>query len=177
MGLCNSKQSVSPDIFAVDISNVARHNYEGVYRYARFSNIYDGDTADIYFINHLGDVSQNLASEKNENIIRAPFRFYGYDSAEMKPLKSLADRDNHIKAAKADKEYLTTLLSDKYYVVKFAANEKYGRMMGIVWQVTDVSISENNLSTHHELTDQNQINLMMINSGHGKPYFGGKKEN
>jgi len=169
MGNCNLFQKMStpinselPSIFSADITNIHRHSYEGHYKYAVFDHIYDGDTADVFFMD-------------GEKIIREPFRFYGYDSAEIKPLRSEHDRDAIINQARADKDFLSSLLRGSRLIVHFAANEKYGRMMGKVWKVTDVSVPEIQLSQHPELIDDNQINLIMIKSGHGNSYFGGKK--
>jgi hypothetical protein len=152
-----------PKIFLSDLSNVPRLTYEGQYKYCIFNHIYDGDTADIFFYD-------------NNRIIRAPFRFYGYDSAEMKPLKSAPNRQNIIAQAQQDKEYLSSLILNKQLVVQLMHNEKYGRMMGIAWIVIDTSVPEDELSKHPELIDANCVNKQMINSGHGKIYFGGKKE-
>lgn len=151
-----------PPIFITDITNIPRHSYNGEYKYVVFDHIYDGDTADIYFYD-------------NDNIIRNPFRFYGYDSAEIKPLLNTPNRELVIKQAQDDREFLRTILRNNYLVAKFMPNEKYGRMMGQIWRVLDVSLPEKELSKHPELIDNNQINLLMINSKHGKPYFGGKK--
>jgi endonuclease YncB( thermonuclease family) len=163
MGGCiSTKKTKVPLIFTINKSNINRYSFDGQYKYASFDNIYDGDTADIYFI-------------ENDKVIRSAFRFYGYDSAELKPLRADPNRNYIIRQAILDKEFLISQLNNKYFVVQFMKNEKYGRMMGKVWKVTDASIDENKLSTHPELTDGNQINLIMIKNGHGKPYFGGKK--
>jgi hypothetical protein len=55
-------------------------------------------------------------------------------------------------------------------------NEKYGRMMGEIWKVGTDNVLEENLSMHPDLTETNNITNIMINSGHGKPYYGGSKE-
>lgn len=152
-----------PNIFSTDISKVDRYTYADQYKYARFDNIYDGDTADIYFLD-------------NQKIIRSQFRFYGYDSAEMKPLKKLENRKDIVLQAINDKEYLTSLIINRKCVVKFMKNEKYGRMMGIVWKINNDNIPEDMLSTHPELIESNNICNIMINSGHGNIYYGGSKE-
>ena len=165
MGNCLKKPKVIelPKIYTADISKVKRHTYAGNYKYCTFNHIYDGDTADIYFYHE-------------NRIIRNSFRFYGFDSAEMKPLLKEPNRELIIIKAKEDKEYLKHLLNDKYLVVYLMKNEKYGRLMGNVWRVNDILIPEDKLETHPELIDENKIDTLMINSNHGKPYFGGKKE-
>lgn len=159
--LCFSSVSI-PKIFTTDISKVERFTYSGQYKYCVFDHIYDGDTADIYFID-------------KSTIVRAPFRFYGYDSAEIKPLKSEANRDNIIREAKQDREYLSSLIRGKYLIVEFMENEKYGRMMGNVYKCSDISVPEHLLSTHPEITENNCVNKIMIKDNHGKIYYGGRK--
>lgn len=159
--ICNTNKNRLPIIFTTNLSNIKRYSHAGKYRYCKFDQIYDGDTADIYFYD-------------NSTIIRFAFRFYGYDSAEMKPLKSDPNREQIKKAAKEDKLALENLLKDKYLVVHFMENEKYGRMMGNVWIVNDTNISEDQLENHPDLIDDNCINKIMLR-GHGKVYYGGKK--
>ncbi len=159
----DNNQILKPSIFSLDISNISRHSYAGQYKYCRISNIYDGDTADIYFYDEV-------------NVMRFPFRFYGYDSAEIKPLRILSNRNEIKQQAQDDKQYLTSLVENNKLVVQLMENEKYGRLMGEVWRITDDTFPENNLVCHYELTDINNISKLMIQSGHGKPYYGGKKE-
>lgn len=164
MGNCikTKKVPVLPAIFTTNISEVQRFTYNGIYKYCRFVDIYDGDTGDICFYS-------------DDRVIRSRFRFYGYDSAEMKPLKSIITRDSIIAKAHEDKKYLEGLLQDKYLVVQFKENEKYGRMMGNVWRVNNATFPENKLADHPELIDDNCINKLMIIAGHGYEYYGGKK--
>lgn len=165
MGLCQSAKVDNyqiPNIFEVDISKIERHTYSGQYKYCRLDHVYDGDTADIYFY-------------EGDKIIRHPFRFYGYDSAEIKPLKSIANREEVKLQSLDDKQFLTSLVQNQKLVVQFMENEKFGRMMGIIWKVSHSNIPEELLFEHPELTDTNNICNIMINTGHGKPYYGGKK--
>jgi hypothetical protein len=163
MGNCiKNNKVVVPNIFTADLSRVQRFTYNGQYKYCRFVDIYDGDTGDICFWS-------------DNRFVRAGFRFYGYDSAEMKPLKSIITRDSIIAQAHRDKRHLESLLADQYLVVQFMKNEKYGRMMGNVWRVRDVSMPDDKLAEHPELTDDNCINKLMIKAGHGYIYTGGPK--
>lgn len=149
-------------IYNIDISVINRQTYKDQYKYCRIDYIYDGDTADIFFLD-------------NNKVIRHPFRFYGYDSEEIKQLKTDEDRDIKKQKALDDKNYLTKLVHNQYLVVKFTENEKYGRMMGWIWRVKDITWPEESLANHPELIDNNCINKEMILSGHGKIYNGGKK--
>ena len=165
MGICQSVDNNDqiPSIFDANISKIERQTYAGQYKYCRLDHVYDGDTADIYFYD-------------NDKIIRHAFRFYGYDSAEMKPSKSDVHRDEIKLHAQDDKQFLTTLVQNRKLVVRFMENEKFGRMMGTVWLISNSGVPESLLAQHPELIDANNICNIMINSGHGKPYYGGKKE-
>lgn len=160
MGVC---QSTEKSIFTSDINSIKRSTYEGEYKYCRMDDVYDGDTADIYFMD-------------GGKIIRRTFRFYGYDSEEMKQPKLAPNRDRLKAAAEDDKAFLSSLVLEKKLVVHFMKPDKYGRLLGTVWKVTDVSIPENQLQNHPEAIDVNNICNIMIGTGHGKPYYGGHKE-
>lgn len=172
MGNCNKTTEKHNDIqtkmpnnsiFNVDIQSIDRFTFEGQYHYCRIDNVYDGDTADIYFL-HDGKV------------VRHAFRFYGYDSAEMKQPKNVVNRDSLKSAAQEDKKFLISLVVNQKLIVHFMKEEKYGRLMGTVWKISDTTIPEDLLVHHPELTDSNNICNIMINAGHGKPYYGGHKD-
>ena len=114
---------------------------------ARIVDIYDGDTCTIVF-NYKGD------------LIKYKARCFGYDSAEMKPLKSIKNRDEVIKSAKDAKEKFKDLTKwDTMLVfIKFGKFDKYGRILGTVYN-----------------NDKLDINEEMIKLGHGYPYDGGTK--
>jgi endonuclease YncB( thermonuclease family) len=155
--------SPTPKVFRINVDLLPRSEYTGNYYYCQLTNIYDGDTADIVF-------------EDNNKFMRFPFRFYGYDSAEMKPLKSDEKRSEKIMQAIEDKSFLQSLVNNQYLVVRFREKEKYGRLMGDVWRVKNISHPPELLSSHSELIDENCINKLMILNNHGKEYYGGKKE-
>ena len=157
---CVNNSTELPKIYTATLP-LARHSYNGVYKYCTFNDIYDGDTADINFYD-------------GDKIIKTPFRFFGYDSAEMKPLKSIINRESIIKNAHNDKHYLADLLVGPL-VVKFMENEKYGRMMGEVWKVKSTKLKEEDLAKSDELIDDNCVNKLMIAGGHGVVYYGGRK--
>jgi micrococcal nuclease len=78
-------------------------------------------------------------------------RMYGYDSPELK---------SELDAAKAleAREFLAATILDKTVLLKCGKYDKYGRVLGIVY------------------LNGVDINSTMISNGHGKPYYGGKKE-
>ena len=132
---------------------IVKENAPGLYsmngksKWCKVVDVYDGDTVNIVFV-HLGEIRHHK------------FRLFGVDSPELKPLKTLTDREAHIKSAKDSREFLQGLILNKLVWIDFSAEEKYGRLMGIIY--TD----------DERLTN---INSLMISSGHAKAYDGGKK--
>ena len=113
---------------------------------AKVVKILDGDTLDVCF-NWKGD------------IIRWRCRCFGYDSAEMKPLLSNKNRLKIINKAKSDKERFSELLKDGLITIECGHFDKYGRILVEIY-------------VHNQLKS---INKIMVEEGHGVPYFGGKK--
>ena len=114
-------------------------------------NIYDGDTCKI--------VMKFNGTYKRFNV-----RMEGYDSPEMKPLKSKKNRDKEIEAAKAAKEYLRTLVQkDGNQLVYINCNgfDKYGRLLG---------------SLYVKRWNKKSVNQEMIDKNHGYTYNGGTKK-
>lgn len=110
-------------------------------------DVYDGDTFTAVF-NFKG------------NYIMYKFRTYGYDSPEMKPLKTKPNRDEEKKKAVEAREAFKQITNWEHslvtlHMMKF---DKYGRIL--------VKVYKNNVD----------INQWMIDQGHGYPYYGGKKE-
>jgi len=122
-------------------------NLDGIQDWAKVVNVYDGDTfrAALYV----------------ENRIRKyTFRSLGYDSPEMKPLKTLPNRESHKERAIEARDYLRSLILDKIVFLRCSKNDKYGRVL------VDFYLHKN---------DKKSINMMMIENNHGVPYDGGKK--
>lgn len=136
---------------------------------AKVVSVYDGDTC-----------TCNILLPNNE-IVKYKVRLYGYDSPELKPLKSDVDRVEHIKYAKYARNKLIELTTDqtldndveylhneiqqiidknkKIITLKCHSWDKYGRLLGTILD-NDVSINE-----------------LMIQSGNGYEYYGKTKNN
>lgn len=140
------------------LEKLSKYSLKDYVCFARFTNVYDGDTAQIVFMN-----PQN-------NIVKYSFRFYGYDSPEMK---------SHSANALKAKKILVDLLDERhyYFVVKFRKNCKYGRLMGDVYR-----IPKSQVRTKYYLKEclkfmkpEYSISDYMIKHGHSVPYYGGSK--
>tara|TARA_Y100000389_G_scaffold27418_1_gene23521 strand:- start:2938 stop:3390 length:453 start_codon:yes stop_codon:yes gene_type:complete len=107
-------------------------------------HIYDGDTIHVIII-------------LNNKPCKWKVRMLGYDSPEMKPLKSKENREDEIKRAKEARDALKSLIFNKVVEIEFGEFDKYGRPLG--------TICANKIN----------INEWMIKNNHGYPYNGGTK--
>ncbi len=89
-------------------------------------------------------------------------RMYGYDSPEMKPSTTIPVEERNIIKSKAlaAKNRFEELVLNKCVYVFCLDFDKYGRLLANI-----------KLDMH----DKKTINDMMIEEGHGYPYFGGTK--
>jgi endonuclease YncB( thermonuclease family) len=122
-------------------------NFKNEVHKAKVVKCYDGDTVHCAFL-------------YNNKYQVFKIRMYGYDTAEMRPSKSMIDRDIEISKAKIAKKRLQELILNKNIYLFCKGRGKYGRILG------EIKLSKN---------DKQTVNDMMVSEGHGKPYFGGKK--
>ena len=124
---------------------------EGQTKLCKVVDIYDGDTCRVVF-NHNGCINK-------WNV-----RMNGYDSPEMRPSRSLANRDEIKKKAVESKEFLRSLVAnsaEQLVYVKCGGFDKYGRLLGELYV---------------NLEDEKSVNQQMIDNGHGYEYHGGTKK-
>lgn len=133
--------------FDEDCSGLTLFDFNDYETYVKIVDVYDGDTFTGCF-------------KYNNKLMKYKFRCLGYDSPEMKPLKSIQNRDEVIKLAKEAKEKFKELTKwDRELVfIKFGKFDKYGRILGTIYN-----------------NDKLDINQEMIKLGHGYPYDGGTK--
>jgi endonuclease YncB( thermonuclease family) len=112
---------------------------------AKVVSVYDGDTARVKF-------------RWAGRIIQYQVRMMGYDSPEMKPLKTKIGREKEIAAAKEAKKALLGQTCDGLVTIACGPFDKYGRI----------------LVTMHTEKGEN-INQWMMNNHYGVPYDGGTK--
>lgn len=130
-------------------------------------SVYDGDTITLGVPMILKTHNYKLDNKdiivemdnQNNSIINASVkvRLHGIDTPELKPLKSLLNREKHIEDAIKAKEYLSSKILNKIIYVEFLENDKYGRPL--------VKLYQNEIC----------LNDDMINKGYAKFYDGGKK--
>lgn len=122
----------------------------GQSKWCKVIDVYDGDTINIVF-------------SMGGQIVHHKMRLAGIDTPEMKPLKTTPNRDAVIENAKKAKAYLESHILDKIVWIEFCSEEKYGRLMGVIY-------------LDRQKVQSQSVNKMMIDNGHAKKYNGGKKE-
>tara|TARA_Y100000389_G_C17470594_1_gene530214 strand:+ start:6631 stop:7110 length:480 start_codon:yes stop_codon:yes gene_type:complete len=124
-------------------------NMDGVKCYGVVVNVYDGDTfkAVVYH---------------NGLMKKLTFRPVGYDTPEMKPLKSMENRDIYIEKAKEARQKFIDLCGGihSYVFLRCGKYDKYGRVL--------VHVTNRRYS-------RKTINDLMLDSGLANPYNGGTK--
>ena len=128
---------------------IKQFNMDGVKCYGVLVNVYDGDTfrAVVY---HDGRMK------------KLTFRPIGYDTPEMKPPKSMENRDAHIEKAKEARQKFIDLCGGmhSYVFLRCGKYDKYGRVL--------VHVTNRRYS-------RKTINDLMLESGLANPYNGGTK--
>jgi endonuclease YncB( thermonuclease family) len=104
-----------------------------------------------------GDTLKALMNFRNK-IDLWTIRMHGYDSPEMKPLKTKNNRDKEIEMAKQSKCALENQVLNKNVFAKIIGFDKYGRLLA------ELFINKIN------------INQWMIQNNYGYIYSGGKKK-
>ena len=90
---------------------------------------------------------------------RLSVRLNGIDTPEIKPKKTIPNRDAHITKAKEARDFLSGLVLNKSIRIKFLHNDLYGRPLVYLYQ------------------ENTCINDLMIEKGFAKKYDGGTKDN
>ena len=141
---CCCRQKKLKQFKKEDLELFSYDNYKCL---AKIVDVYDGDTFTAVF-------------NFKRNYIMYKFRTYGYDSPEMKPLKSKPNREDEKKKAIEARDAFKKITNWEHSLVtldmmKF---DKYGRIL--------VKVYKNNID----------VNQWMIDNGYGYPYYGGKKQ-
>jgi micrococcal nuclease len=150
-------------------NEIKKFNLLGIKGNFYVKSVYDGDTI-VLMIPMKIEVFSNVSKElilsipisNPENLIHnyeIRVRLFGIDTPELKPLKSIPNREEHIKKANEAKNFLSQLIENKIVTVEFKENDKYGRPLG--------SIYLNNIN----------LNNLMIEKGYAKIYSGKTKDN
>ena len=117
----------------------------GVKTLAKVVDVYDGDTF--------------KACMEHDGVMRKyTFRTLGYDAAEMRPLKSLPNREEHKELAVKARDLLREYILDKIITVECEKHDKYGRVLVHVYD-----------------REHRHVNQLMLDSGLVQTYEGGTR--
>jgi len=128
-----------------------KFSLNGLTKLCKVVSIYDGDSCRVVF-HHNGIINK-------WNI-----RMNGYDSPEMRPSKSLPNRDEIKAKAKESKNFLKSLIAhtpEQLVYLKCGSFDKYGRLLGEIYLNSE---------------DTESVNQMMVSNGYGYEYHGGTKK-
>lgn len=134
---------------SIDSDTLPYFSFENKQVVAKICNVYDGDTFSAIF--YYGELP-----------IKYRCRCLGYDSPEMKPLKSVLNRDTIIEKAKQSKNKFIELVNkhpSKLVILNCDKFDKYGRILVTIFNGVD----------------ETSVNQIMINDGFGNVYDGGTK--
>jgi endonuclease YncB( thermonuclease family) len=153
-----------------EVKKIEKQSFKNMIMLVRVDRVYDGDTYDIIFVDP-------FSKKYNRKRCRA----YGYDSPEMKPLKSIPNRDQIKKDALVSKNALINRIKEGDVVCRVIDDkDKYGRLLADLYVLEPGVLPEewcDELENHPELlTDDRNVCKWMIRMGYAKEYYGGKKE-
>jgi endonuclease YncB( thermonuclease family) len=133
-------------------------NYTGQTFKAKVVDIYDGDTITVVF-RYKGELQQHRC------------RMLGYDSPEMKPLRSKKNRDLEIVKAKEAQKALADLIDNKLVRIACHDFDKYGRLLIDMYVGHPFAFRLRFWKGNYIWTNQ-----WMIDNGYGYAYQGGTKQ-
>ena len=135
------------NLLKLNNNDIPLFTFDGYTCLAKIVDVYDGDTFTACF-------------NYNDKIMKYKFRTYGYDSPEMRPLKSKPNRDEEKKKAIEAREAfkLITNWNNSLITLKMMKFDKYGRIL--------VEVFKGDLN----------VNEWMIQNGYGYSYYGGTKK-
>lgn len=109
-------------------------------------DVYDGDTITVVF-KHFGQIN------------KWKLRLLGINTPELRPSRSLENRDKIIENAKTARDYLSGLVLNKIIFIECGSFDSFGRILGYLYlNAKDIGFIDKS------------INQLMINSGNAVEY-------
>lgn len=125
-------------------SEAPKFTFAGLRKTVRISSVYDGDTFHVIF-----------KPFESEGYFSISCRALGYNSAELRTHDLIEKEKGY-----ASRDFLRNLILGKEFQAEFHEFDKYGRPL------IDLSVPQENSKEFRKLSE------VMIESGHGAPYFG-----
>ena len=124
---------------------------EGQMKLCKVVDVYDGDTCKVVF-------------DMNGDLYRWNVRMDGYDTPEIRPRKTVPNRDIVKKAARESRDFFKSLVCkdpEQLVYILCGGFDKYGRLLGKIYVNQE---------------DDQSVNEIMIEKGYGYEYHGGTKK-
>lgn len=130
-------------------NTVSKFSLKGELKKALVIDVYDGDTITVVF-------------KHFDSINWWKVRLLDINSPELRPSRSLSNRDEIISAAKASRDYLARLIMNKIIYIKCEEFDSFGRILAYIY------LSKEELL--NSISGSNSINRLMLNGGYAVEY-------
>lgn len=115
-----------------DLSDAEVFSFNNMKKKAKIISVYDADTVDAILC-------------VRDRPYRFKIRLNGIDTPEIRPVKTIENRDLHVECGIKCREYLKSKILNKIVEVHCSEFDKYGRILGEIF-VDDSNISEHLIS-------------------------------
>lgn len=132
-------------------NTVSKFSLHNELKKALVIDVYDGDTITVVF-------------KHFNNINSWKVRLLGINSPELRPSRSLSNRDDIISAAKVSRDYLSNLILNKIIYIKCGPFDSFGRILA------DIYLSKEDLMNSINGNINNSISKIMLEGGYAKEY-------
>ena len=141
----------------LNIDNVSEFNFNKQVKVCRVIDVYDGDTITVIF-EHFGVFN------------KWKVRLLGINTPELRPSRSIENRDEIIEKAKQARDFLKSLIMNPNQLIYLECFDfdSFGRILGNVYLYFDYSNPSNNTNPINQ--EKIMVNKIMINQGHSIEY-------
>ena len=142
----------------IEPNTISEFNLNRQIKVCRVIDVYDGDTITVIF-EHFGKIN------------KWKVRLYGINTPELRPSRSLENRDEIIDNARKARDFLKSLIMNPNQLIYLECKEfdSFGRILANIYLYYDYSnISNNNIESNQK---NFMVNKIMINSGHAIEYI------
>ena len=129
-------------------NSTPKFSLKDAHKICKIVDVYDGDTVRGVF-------------EHNGQFNKWTIRMYGYDSPEMRPSRSLENREEIKQKARESRDYLKKLILNKTIYLHCLDFDKYGRVLANIYI---------------DGLNNKSVNDHMVENNYGYAYFGGTKK-
>ena len=120
--------------------SIPEFSLDGIKQMCKVVDVYDGDTVKVVFFT-------------NNILHKWSVRLYGINTPELRPSRSMPNRDIEIQKARESRDFLKKELEkyDNIVCIKCLHFDKYGRLLGLLYPKLDSKDSFNQLLINNNL--------------------------